>query len=374
MAETRKAHDRRARDGWFDRYCPVDRPGIDIGCGDDPVHPTFRRWDKADGDATFLRGVPDGAFWSVYSSHLLEHLDDPETALRSWWRVLAPGGCLTVVVPAMDVYEVSDELPSRWNGEHVTYWRLAEARPGDGDHVRGLLGTVVRTLPGAEIIWTRMPDVEPRATPDRHAGAEYSIEIVVRKPGPVAGPFDIVPYLDPNDEWVGREGLATVRRIYTEKYALATLLKPRSVVEIGVCAGYSAAAFLAAGAESYTGYDTGGGADGGYAGATDYARRMLSVRFPDRAAHIFEADSRHLGGLPVADLCHIDGGHDFETCRNDLQLAEGGYRWLLVDDYDFLPAVRRATDAFLSARPHLQRIHLPTVRGDCLIRVAHADG
>ena len=52
--ETSKAHDRRLKEGWFDKYAPPDRIGLDIGCGRDCLNKTFRRWDKifGDGDAT----------------------------------------------------------------------------------------------------------------------------------------------------------------------------------------------------------------------------------------------------------------------------------------------------------------------------------
>jgi hypothetical protein len=50
MAEVVKARKRRLAEGWFEKYCPEDKCGIDIGCGDDPVNETFRRWDKKFGD------------------------------------------------------------------------------------------------------------------------------------------------------------------------------------------------------------------------------------------------------------------------------------------------------------------------------------
>jgi methyltransferase family protein len=187
MAETAKARSRREREDWFDRYCPADRPGLDIGCGFDPVHPTFRQWDAAlgHGDATHLAGVPPAVFWSVYSSHLLEHLHDPVTALRNWYRVLRPDGFLTVVVPHMDLYEGKPDLPSRWNPDHKTYWRPDAPLPGDGPHVRGLRTILAAALPDGELVYVRVLDdghVPP--TPTTHAGGEYGIEAVVRKPAP----------------------------------------------------------------------------------------------------------------------------------------------------------------------------------------------
>lgn len=186
MAETAKARARRLAAGWFDRFCPPHLSGLDVGCRDDAVHPTFRRWDQiyGDGDATFLEGVPDGPFATVYASHVLEHLDDPVTALRNWWRALAPGGHLCVTVPDWLTYEGANPAPvSWWNQGHRTYWRPAARAPGDGPHVRGLRETLAAAVPDGELVWFREagPDCTP-ATATVHATGEYSIEAVLRKP------------------------------------------------------------------------------------------------------------------------------------------------------------------------------------------------
>jgi len=180
--ETSKAFARRAASGWFRQF--IADPGIDIGAGDDPLNHTFRRWDKHDGDATAMASVPDETFRTVYASHLLEHLDDPDAALRNWWRILQPGGCLIVVVPHRDLYERKVALPSRWNSEHKTFWLPDRDEP---PVTRSLAGTVGRVLGNPRIEYVEVVDEGWQAVPlQEHPVGEYSIEVVVRKQAPRA--------------------------------------------------------------------------------------------------------------------------------------------------------------------------------------------
>jgi SAM-dependent methyltransferase len=184
MAETIKSHEKRLGEGWYERFAPADCKGLDIGSGPDPIHRqsgTWTRWDKPQGDATHLKGAPDASFDTVYASHLLEHLDDPITALGNWWRVLKPGGHLIICVPHRDLYEKKKTLPSLWNGEHKHFWLPDRAEPPCTFCFRDV---VTQTLPeDAEVVLYRVLDEgwEPCPT-EVHSHGEYSIEIVVRKP------------------------------------------------------------------------------------------------------------------------------------------------------------------------------------------------
>jgi len=180
MGETVKARERRKREGWFERFAPPAEAGIDIGCGNDPLNESFRRWDKGDGDATYMASVPDDMFRTVYASHVLEHLDDPIAALRNWYRITAPNGRLIVCVPHRDLYEKKKCLPSRWNPEHKTFWLPDRSEPPCTWSLRDV---VEAALPCAEICLLRVLDDEfhdPGA--DEHSQGEYSIEVVLRKP------------------------------------------------------------------------------------------------------------------------------------------------------------------------------------------------
>jgi ADP-heptose:LPS heptosyltransferase len=177
-AETTKERERRLVEGWFDRY--IRDPGIDIGCGSDPLNDTFRRWDKPEGDCTFLKGIRDDVFATVYSSHCLEHLDDPLEALRNWWRVLRPGGHLVVCVPHRDLYEKRRTLPSRWNGEHKTFWLPDRSEPPCTYSLRNVLQ---QAIPDGEIVSVCVLDADfVSHGAERHSDGSYSIEAVVLKP------------------------------------------------------------------------------------------------------------------------------------------------------------------------------------------------
>lgn len=188
IGETGKAHARRVRDGWYEKFLDLSRPGLDIGCQRDPVAPTFRRWDTmfGDPDATALEGVPDGAFWTVYASHVLEHVAAPAVALREWWRVLHAGGNLIVSVPHRDLYEKRKLLPSAWNPEHKWFFL-----PDDGEPpaTLGLRSLIASAIPDGEVVDLCVRDegfVDPG--PTTHSRGEYSIEAIVRKGGgPRAG-------------------------------------------------------------------------------------------------------------------------------------------------------------------------------------------
>lgn len=175
--ETHKAHNRRLRESYFDKYC--QGRGLDIGYGGDPVVTNVRGWDFEHGDAQLLRGLDDNSFDFVYSSHLLEHVPDVELALTNWWRVLKPGGYLLLLLPHRDLYEKKTTLPSRFNEDHLHFFLPDN---DDGPDTIGVQPLITNLFPEAEIIYCKVCDegyVNPGdAYPSQ---GEFSIEIVVRK-------------------------------------------------------------------------------------------------------------------------------------------------------------------------------------------------
>lgn len=176
--ETSKAVKRREREGFFEKYC--SGYGIDIGYGGDLVCPSFIGWDIEHGDAHYLTGQHDAKFETVYSSHLLEHLERPEIAIRNWWRILKPGGHLILYVPERDLAERKTKLPSDLSYDHKCYFLLERDDPPD---TMGLIPFIRATLPHAEIVSAKIcsDGYAPERT-DPFAQGEYSIELVLRKP------------------------------------------------------------------------------------------------------------------------------------------------------------------------------------------------
>ena len=185
MGETSKAHDRRMRDGFFDRFCVG--VGIDIGCAGYEAEPDVvappnarvRPWDYLDGDAHEMRGLEPESFDFVYSSHLLEHLADPVRAIRRWWELVEQGGRLVLSVPHRDLYERIQVLPSRWNAEHKFFILPDRSEPPNTYSLRGLVWEAT----GQEPMMLRTCDAGWEHVPlSVHPPGEYSIEGAWVKP------------------------------------------------------------------------------------------------------------------------------------------------------------------------------------------------
>jgi SAM-dependent methyltransferase len=197
--ETAKARARRQREGWFERYAPADRPGLDVGCAYDPLHPESPHWLQLDlgftdfdlghdarrrrGDATDLAGGYPHLFHTVYASHCLEHLHNPLWALRSWWSAVEPGGHLVVCVPHYRLYEKRTEPPSAWNPDHKWFWTDG-GTPGPGEEgwpfvlsIFDVFEAAIRVRPEVRIL-----DEGYDANGDGHPLGEFSIEAILRKP------------------------------------------------------------------------------------------------------------------------------------------------------------------------------------------------
>lgn len=177
IGETAKSHDRRLREGFFDKYCQGE--GLDIGYGADILLPQCSGWDLRNGDAQYLRGVEDESFDFVYSSHCLEHMYDVREALRNWYRVVRRGGYLIVAIPHRDLYEKKKELPSRWNLDHKHMFLIGKAEKPD---TLDIVEEIKNSLDNYDIKYIKACDEGHTITdPLLHSNGEYQIEIVIQK-------------------------------------------------------------------------------------------------------------------------------------------------------------------------------------------------
>lgn len=192
MAETKRAHQRRLDAGWFGKYIKGDV--IDVGCGRidthdgaDPITPDCEMHDKDICDATTMDAYQDNQFDTVYASHILEHLDDPITAIRNWYRICKPGGYIIISVPHRDLYERQRMLPSRWNLDHKTMWLPDRCDPPHTFHLWDVLATALRGVCKdsdvyAHIIHYKVEDTcTNHDRPDLHPDGEMSIEAIIMK-------------------------------------------------------------------------------------------------------------------------------------------------------------------------------------------------
>lgn len=194
--ETSKAYARRLELGYFDAY--LKGHGIDIGCGDDKLYNGLEGdknfkvlfscdgWDKDNGDAHTLDGIQDGVYDFVYSSHCLEHLDNPGLALSNWWRVLRTGGTLFIVVPDEALYE-QGVWPSRGNGEHKTRWHINPFTANWQSSIDKSIVELVSNLSNAQIRSVQLIDagydyeVAKQGWRDQSDVAEVGIELIAKK-------------------------------------------------------------------------------------------------------------------------------------------------------------------------------------------------
>lgn len=120
--------------------------GLDLGCGPHKAFPHFTGVDNLKDVGLFgIEMCPDVVVEScerlaefcdesqdfVFSSHLLEHIDDYAGALKEWWRVIRPGGFLVLYLPHKDLYPMCGQEGSNPDHKHdfepfdikkVMYW------------------------------------------------------------------------------------------------------------------------------------------------------------------------------------------------------------------------------------------------------------
>ena len=129
---------------------------IDIGCGRDKVCEWAEPFDKVHGDAQYItRYRKEEAYDTVHSSHCLEHMRNPEEALKEWWRLVKPGGYIITIVPDEDLYE-QRIWPSVFNSDHKVTFRLHDNESWSPVSLNAR--DVHKALPHAEILSATIQD------------------------------------------------------------------------------------------------------------------------------------------------------------------------------------------------------------------------
>lgn len=128
-AESSKTYEEKLSNGFFDKYCKSQ--GLDIGYsgyqeGTVPILESAQGIDlnTPDYDGKTLP-FPDQSQDYVYSSHVLEHIQDYKQAIKEWHRVTKIGGHIITIVPHRDLYEKKLIPPSQFNADHKRFYSPA---------------------------------------------------------------------------------------------------------------------------------------------------------------------------------------------------------------------------------------------------------
>ena len=212
MDETSKASVRRSRDQIYATRYFVGS-GLDIGAGLDslgkhvskfPKIKAVRNWDLNDGDAQFLHGVGDESFDFVYSSHCLEHMENPMLAISNWLRVLKLGGFLIISVPDEDMYE-HGIWPSPFNLDHKWSFTIYKDSPELPNSIN-VLNLVKNFSPETQcerVCQIKDGYIDGLLGEDQTLGnAECAIEFVLQKRRP---PLSLAMQQADQLEWQGQE-------------------------------------------------------------------------------------------------------------------------------------------------------------------------
>lgn len=187
MAETSKSKERRLQEGFYEKY--IKGYGIDIGVGRidtfdgaDPIAlENCVHHDKDTCDAVTMNVFEDETFDYVYGSHILEHVNDPVTAIKNWYRICKTGGYVIIAVPDRDSYERQEVLPSRWNADHKFFITENNSYPPNTYSLKWLLREALENLPYEVEYIKTINTCTNTHLKHEHGDREYQIEAVIKK-------------------------------------------------------------------------------------------------------------------------------------------------------------------------------------------------
>jgi SAM-dependent methyltransferase len=173
--EAWKHHETRLKNGFYDKF--MQGSGLDIGPKYEPVLPGMTGVDlNYPGYDGIKLPFADESQDYVFSSHMIEHVpvhNLPEV-IKEWFRVTKVGGHIVVVAPHWFLYEKKLTRPSRYNGDHKSFY------------TPGLLLKDFETAYAPNtyrVRWLRDNDdgFDYKLGPDKHSVGGYEIELVLQK-------------------------------------------------------------------------------------------------------------------------------------------------------------------------------------------------
>lgn len=182
--ETSKGYDRRLAAGYFNRYLCGN--GVDIGCGKDilriisgNVIPYDKLHQSSDHEAQTMGDIKDKSLDFAYSSNCLEHVDDPAKALKSWMRIVRPGGIIFFTVPDETLYE-HDKWPSTFNKSHLwSFTTKSDSKLPKSIHIQSWLEQFDVDVISVKIVDTGY-DYSLGNVDQTKTGAEAFIEVILK--------------------------------------------------------------------------------------------------------------------------------------------------------------------------------------------------
>lgn len=166
---------------------------------------------------------------------------------------------------------------------------------------------------------------------------------------------------------------------YRAKYAIAKMIKPDTIIEIGVRFGYGANSFLSAYSDDdfnrclqYIGLDADEPSWGPYTGVPrKWAEARLRERFSTTiTTHKFNTQKGDVAELelPRVDMVHIDADHSYEGALRDMETFwPFCKRVMVVDDYIEIADVKDAVETFCAAHKDVVQLPVTTFRGAMLL-------
>ena len=180
----------------------------------------------------------------------------------------------------------------------------------------------------------------------------------------------------PNDPIYNKLSQSQIDRIYWEKYLMATFIKPKCMIEIGVRTGYSAIAFFKAIPKlKYYGFDCSDVRQAGNKKYIEHAKKILKgYNFILREEDTFTLKTL---GISNVDFVSVDGNHTYKYVLHDLLLALNAVKdkgFVMLDDISYIRDVKKALDDFVqdyreAKKGTISRMDFQGVRGFSLLKI-----